>query len=94
MKDVVHTAHRLHKAVAIPHVADIKLHLVVRQRDAHVLLFLLVATEDAHGVDPRRQEATQHGVTKGARAAGNHDGGVIEQERDPLRLDGERADRR
>jgi hypothetical protein len=57
LKNVIHVLHCGQNAVVIAHIANEKLDLVVRQRDSHVFLFLLVATEDTNFLDVGRQES-------------------------------------
>jgi len=68
---VVHALHGDVHALFVAHVADVILHLWVLQLVAHVVLFLLVAREDAYFLYVAVEETAQHGIAEAARAAGN-----------------------
>ena len=79
MENVVYPVHRVLHASEVAHVADVELDLVGRIRAlglelvAHVVLFLLVAAENADFADIRLEEAVEHGIAETARAAGNQE---------------------
>ena len=77
MEDQVHAIHRFLDAVEVADVANIKAEFVAAVLVAHVVLFLLVAAEDADLADVGVQKATQDGVAKAAGAAGDEQGFVF-----------------
>ena len=72
MKEVIHAVQGVFHAGHIPHVADIVLDLIGLIAVAHIVLFLLIPTENADFLDIRIQEPVQHRAAEGAGAAGNH----------------------
>ena len=83
VKNVVNTRHRVSDGLGAAHIADVELHLfrvlrVVRLKGmAHIVLFFLVAGEDANLLQVRVQKMLQNRRTERPRTAGNHKGGVI-----------------
>ena len=77
MENVVHPVHRVLDAREVAHVADVELDLVGHFRHldlelvAHVVLFFLVAAENANLANIRLQKAVEHGITETARTTGN-----------------------
>ena len=69
MKHIVHARHGIEQAFGPPHIADVELQLVVVIGQPHIMLFLLIAAEDANLADVRTEKAAQHGIAEGARAA-------------------------
>lgn len=80
MEDVIHAMHSVAHALQITHVTDEEAHLVrepghtLLQAVAHIVLFLLVAREDANLADICGEEVLEHGIAKAPRAAGDHEG--------------------
>ena len=66
---VVHAAHRDVNGLLVAHVADVELDLGVLKPVTHVVLFLLVAREDADLLDVAVQETSKNGVAEAAGAA-------------------------
>ena len=56
-------------AVVIAHIPDKKLDFIIRQRDSHIFLLLLVAAENANFLDFGVQEPAQNCVAKRTGAA-------------------------
>ncbi|MPM76624.1 hypothetical protein SDC9_123623 [bioreactor metagenome] len=70
MEDVIYAVHGVLDAVYIAHVADVEFYLlVIVIFGAHVVLFLLVAGEDAEFFYVRRKETVEDRVTERTRAA-------------------------
>ena len=67
----VHTVQGIANAAVVTHIPDVVLDLVILVEVAHVILFLLVATEDADLCNIGIQEAFEHGIAKGAGSAGD-----------------------
>ena len=70
-KHVVHVFHGHVHGRLIAHVADVELHFRVLERVAHIVLLLLVATENTDLTDVAVKEATKDGIAKRAGAAGD-----------------------
>ncbi len=79
MENVVHSVHGIFDARQVAHVADVELDLVGRlgalglELVAHVVLFFLVAAENADFADISLEEAVEHGIAETARATGNQE---------------------
>ena len=77
MEYVVDAGHCVRNGLRVTDVADVEFHLVgvlriLRlQLMAHIVLFLLVAGEDADLTDIAGQEVLEHGVAEAAGAAGD-----------------------
>ena len=91
VKDIIHALHRIMDAVVIPYIANVELELGIVQRNAHVLLLLLVTAEDANFTDIGFDEALEHGIAKGAGAAGDHQGLVGKHGIERIGVTGNRA---
>ena len=91
VKNVIHAFHRIVDAVVIPYIANVELELGSVQRDAHILLLLLVTTEDADFADIGFDEALEHGIAKGAGTAGDHQGLVGKHGIERIGVTGNRA---
>ncbi|MCY1175079.1 hypothetical protein D9M73_153010 [compost metagenome] len=78
VEDVIHPHHRLIQAVAITHVTDVELHLVIRQGNAHIFLLLLVTAEYTNLFYISIQKTLQHRMAKRARTARDHQNLIIE----------------
>lgn len=76
MKDKVHAVHRIQQAGRAAYIADVELELGVIVSQAHIVLFLLVAREDANFADVGIEEAIQHGGAEGAGAASDEQNSV------------------
>jgi len=74
MKHEIHTGHRVQQALWSAHIADVELELGMVVGQPHVVLFLLIAGEDADLADVGIEEAVQDGIAEGAGAAGNEKG--------------------
>ena len=73
MEHVVHADQGLSDSTVLSHVTDVELDIVATECDAHILLLLLVAAEDADlrqiGVD----EVSEHRVPEGPGAASDEE---------------------
>ena len=84
MEYVIDSLHRIGEGAAIAHVTDVEFNLVGHFRHtglevvAHVVLFFLVAREDANLTDVSPEETVQYGVSEGAGTSGNKEGFVFE----------------
>ena len=78
MEYIINSAQRVMDAVVIPYVADVELQLIAIQSDAHVLLFLLIAAEDANFRNIGMQEALKNCITERARTTSNQQCFVLE----------------
>lgn len=78
MEYVVDAAHRVIDAARLAHVANVEFDLGVVERDAHVLLLLLIATEDVNFRKLCIYESLEYRVAKGASTAGDQQGFVFE----------------
>ncbi|MCY1554454.1 hypothetical protein D9M68_910280 [compost metagenome] len=74
MKHVVDAMHCLGDAIKIADVTNMELELLVVQRDAHVLLLFLVATEDPDLSHVGIEKTTQHRVAERAGTSGDQQG--------------------
>ncbi|MCY1294044.1 hypothetical protein D9M70_433230 [compost metagenome] len=83
MEDVVHADHGIRQAVVIAYVSNEELDLVIGQRNAHIFLLLLIATENPDLLDLSIKEAFQYGITEGAGAPGNHQNLIVKHESNP-----------
>ena len=77
MEHVVNTLHRILQRALITHVADVEFYLAGHLRHtgleivAHIVLFLLIAGEDADFADVGAKETVQNRVAEGTGTAGN-----------------------
>ena len=84
MEDIVHTAHGAFERGLVAHVAYVELDLVRDLRIiglvlmAHVVLFLLVARENADFLNIRREETLEDSVAEGTGSSGDHECSVFE----------------
>src|SRR3982751_5077426 len=62
--------------MGVPHVADVELELRVRVALSHVVLLLLVATEDPNLLDARIEQSREHCVPKRSRTTGDQQNSV------------------
>ena len=84
MEHIVHTLHGIVQRTLVAHIADVELNLVCHLRHAglevmtHIILLLLITTEDTNLTDVSTQEAVQHSITKTTRASSNQEDFVFE----------------
>ena len=69
-KHIIHSHHGTVHRLAVTDITDIKFHLGILQVMTHVILLLLVATENTDLLDVAIKETTQYGVTEAAGASG------------------------
>src|SRR6185312_7570607 len=78
METEVHAAHRSFDASRVAHIAQIELQLWIIVVFAHIVLLLLVATEDADLAQVRGQEALEDGIAKGTRPSRDQKNSIAE----------------
>jgi len=71
VKDIIHANHHIVHRTFIAHIADVKLDFRILEPMPHIVLFFLVATEDAYLLDVCIEKTPQHGITERPRATGN-----------------------
>src|SRR3546814_3615959 len=64
MENIIGTLHCLTDAVVIPYITDIESQLLVRQRNAHVVLLLLITAKDTDLPNARIQKTVQDRSSK------------------------------
>ena len=80
MEHIVHALHGVFQRALVAHVANVKFDLVGHfghtrlKIMTHVVLFLLVATEDADFADVGSEKAVQHGVAETTCSSGDKEG--------------------
>ncbi|MNZ98617.1 hypothetical protein D3C78_1179070 [compost metagenome] len=67
MEDIVHTTGSVEHALIIPNIADIKFQLRISIALAHVILFLLITTENTDLSDISVEETFEDSITERAR---------------------------
>jgi hypothetical protein len=73
MKYHFHAADDLRHRVGIAYIADVETHPVVAQPATEVVLFRLVAAEDANLVRAGVQQVGKHCLSEGARTTGDRE---------------------
>ena len=63
-KHIIHSHHGTVHRLAVTHVTNVEFYFGILQVMTHVILLLLVATENTYFPDVRIEETTQYGVTK------------------------------
>ncbi|MNE80250.1 hypothetical protein D3C80_1767990 [compost metagenome] len=71
MENVVHTTCRIQNTLVVAHVANVKLQFGAGVAFTHVILFLLITTEDSDFGDICIQETFQDSIAKRSGSAGN-----------------------
>jgi hypothetical protein len=64
MKDVIHTFHRIINAQPVTHVAYKIFDLGIPVKLPHIVLLLLIATENPYFTDISIEKSPQHGIAK------------------------------
>jgi hypothetical protein len=84
MEDIIDPGHGISAGLNIAHIANKELYFMSHIGESslvfmtHVILFFLVAREDANLLDIRIEESTKHGVSETARTACNQQDFVFE----------------
>lgn len=79
MKNVIDTTGGIEHTLIVTHIAYVELQLGAGVMFAHIVLFFLVAAENADFGQIGVQEAFEYGVTEGAGAAGDEKSLVVER---------------